>query len=62
LNLEGNNIGDKGIIALCKMMTVNDSISFLNVSHNKISDDGGKAIAEMFRYNTKVNVFFMRWN
>ncbi len=44
------------------MMTVNDSISFLNVSHNKISDEGGKAIAEMFRYNTKVNVFFMRWN
>jgi hypothetical protein len=31
-------------------------------SHNKITDEGAKAIAEMFRYNTKLNVFFMRWN
>ena len=55
-------MGDKAINLLCKEMNSNNSINYLNISSNKITDEGAKAISEMLRINTTLNVFFMRWN
>jgi hypothetical protein len=67
-------MGDKVVSNLCEVMRVNNSICFLNLrydmpflclyyaSQNKITDEGAKALAEVLRLNTKLNVLFMRWN
>lgn len=47
LNLEANKCGDDACELICEAISYNDSITYLNLSKNNISDRGAKAIAGM---------------
>ena len=53
LNMRGNQIGDKGVRALCNMLLKNPNISTLDISHNAIGDEGARCVLNAVDKATK---------
>lgn len=62
LELEGNNIGDKGIDLICNTIAGNSSIKYLNLNRNGITDKGAAYIGEMIYNNNSITALFLSWN
>eukprot|EP00743_Colponemidia_sp_Colp-15_P005505 GILK01005921.1.p1 GENE.GILK01005921.1~~GILK01005921.1.p1 ORF type:complete len:710 (-),score=184.34 GILK01005921.1:174-2168(-) len=64
LSLEWNSIGtsDKGMQMLADAISVNHSISHLDLRNNRIGPNGATAIANALRQNTTLVHLDLRWN
>jgi len=54
LNLAGNNIGDKGVEQLGKVLVNNNQLRSLNLKHNNIGDKGVKELVKAFVNNNEL--------
>ena len=58
LNLDCNNIGEVGTIALCKVLSNtgdnNCRLAKLGLQYNQVKDNGAEAISEMLQTNTSL--------
>lgn len=62
LNLSGNKIGDKGVIALGGALRTNTTLSTLYLSGNRIGDLGGRALEEAIRTSRTLRMLDLRHN
>ena len=54
LDMSGNDIDDRGALALANILKTNRTLITLDISNNKIGNDGAKALAEALKVNTKL--------
>jgi Ran GTPase-activating protein (RanGAP) involved in mRNA processing and transport len=59
LNLQGNNLGSEGVTLIFKAMVINTSLTDLNISDNKFSDESGTTISYMCDMLEKNVTLFM---
>ena len=51
LRLYGNQIGDKGAIAIAEALKVNGALTELSLGSNRLGDQGATAIADALKVN-----------
>ena len=61
LNMEGNQIGDDGIIAIASSLS-NSSITVLDVSNCGISVVGVRSLAEAISSNQNIRILWLEYN
>jgi len=47
LNLEGNDITNKGAVLISNMLKINKHLKVLNLTKTKIKDEGGRALGRI---------------
>ena len=62
LILEGCRINDEGAKYLSKNLEYNNSVRFLDLSRNIISDVGAVELSKMVAVNRSLGVLFLHWN
>ena len=62
LNLNENNLGTPGAIAMAGALKVNTTLTCVDLSLNYIDDEGGKAVAEALDANKTLKVLNMSGN
>jgi len=54
-NLEGNTLGDWGVVLLAEALEVNTTMKILCLQANRIGDYSAWALANTLRYNKHIN-------
>jgi Ran GTPase-activating protein (RanGAP) involved in mRNA processing and transport len=62
LILEGNNMKDKGALALLDKVVASQTIKVINLSNNKLSDKSVPAICQMIYHCSTLNSLFIHYN
>jgi len=64
LNLEWNALGmwNQGVSAIADGLSMNQTLTYLNVSNNQISHEGGTDLAEALKRNSTLKHLDLRWN
>ena len=62
LDMEQCNLGRTGAKFISKGLKQNYSLLTLNISNNKIEDEGAKHIASMIKNNRNLRSILIRWN
>ncbi|CAI2369640.1 unnamed protein product [Moneuplotes crassus] len=62
LDLEGNNMGDYAVEIVCRALSIDSYIKYLNLSKNNISDRGAAALGDLIYNNCSITALFISWN
>jgi NLR family CARD domain-containing protein 3 len=60
--IENNNIKDKGVIALSRVLEENDTLLTLYLENNGITAEGAKAIAKTLKNKVKLSKLNLNYN
>ena len=62
LNLQGNQILDKGAIELCQLLIRNNSLVSLNISQNKLTNYVAPYVQDLLCHHRSLKELYLRWN
>jgi hypothetical protein len=62
LDLQGEEIGNDGAVALAGALRKNTHLKYLSLADCSIDDDGGTALAKMLEYNTGLKELIVSYN
>lgn len=55
LDLHDNNIGNEGILSLCKSLHSEKTLYYLDLNSNQIGNEGCQALSKILKYNQKLS-------
>jgi Ran GTPase-activating protein (RanGAP) involved in mRNA processing and transport len=62
LILENCRITDEGVKPIAKALEYNQTLRFLDLSHNSIKETGASYLGHMLLQNGTLNLLFLNWN
>lgn len=55
-------MGDSNTSIICESLLKNETLTYLNLSKNEITNHGLKSLISLLTFNHSINILFLHWN